>query len=189
MELNRESFSNEALNNNGRGGIGVPDAGAKPLTKAPRAVYGLFSLFLRWLYPEQRKTHRHSFPPIISYLGAMQTSHAYRVADIGLCGFYMLTVERWLPGTEFPVTLKRIDREGNQRKEPVTLLSRVVRHGPDGVGFSFAVADHEVAAAETPKLERLNPSIGPWASYMDLEMFLEGLQLAEFDAPELERAS
>lgn len=149
-----------------------------------RAEDTLLTRFLRWLYPEQRKTSRHTFPPIVSYLGALRTAHPYRVADICISGFYMFTAERWLSGTEMPVTLQRIDSEGQKCDVTITILSRVVRCGPDGVGFSFAHGECENTDPASGESES-----GPWASRVDLVKFLEDLELSEFDTPELERAS
>ena len=47
----------------------------------------------------------------------------------------MITEERWLPGTSFPLTLERTDVEGEGRC--LTVNATVVRAGEDGVGFSF----------------------------------------------------
>jgi hypothetical protein len=144
----------------------------------------LFTRFLRWLYPEQRKTSRHTFPPIVSYLGALRTAPPYKVADICVTGFYMFTAERWLLGTEMPVTLQRIDSAGQDRDVTITILSRVVRCGPDGVGFTFAPGECESDDSVSGESES-----GPWASRADLVKFLEDLKLPVFDTPELERAS
>jgi hypothetical protein len=150
--------------------------GQQPAQKTEK----LLSRFLRWLYPEQRKTIRHSFPPLVSFMGSVLTSIPYRVADVSPAGFYMMTVERWLPGTEFPVTLRKIGRNGIQGLEEITLLSRVIRCGPDGVGFVFAVHGTDSGAAEA--------EVGIWANERELNQFLEGLAFSDFEA-ELDRAS
>jgi hypothetical protein len=134
------------------------------------------------MYPEKRKTIRHSFPPVISFLGTDRLTTPYRVADISVAGFYMLTPEHWLPNTEFPVTLKRIDTEAQQYTEAITLLTKVVRCGPDGIGFSF------VLSIGNGDSEEANSQPGLWAGRKDLERFLEGLKLSEPEATDLERA-
>lgn len=149
-------------------------AGSNPGPRLP-----LFARFLRWLYPDQRKTNRHVMPPLVAYLGSIRTSKVFKVGDISSSGFYMLTPERWLPGTEMPVTLQRTD--GLDLPASITLLSKVVRSGTDGVGFSFALVGISVGESEDPR-----PGI--WGLKDDLKLFLDGLHLPEYE-PELERAS
>jgi hypothetical protein len=153
--------------------------------KKPPATFGssqkqpLFARFLRWLYPDQRRTNRHAMPPLIAYLGTVRTSEVYVVGDVSMAGFYMLTQERWLPGSEMPVTLQRTDAE--DLPATITLLSTVVRSSSDGVGFSFALT--RLTAAQSA-----DPRPGIWGLEDDLRKFLEGLNLAEYE-PELEQAS
>jgi hypothetical protein len=190
MESKSDSLSRDARESIQGGGATAINAPARRSPATPdsdpsvHAKDTLFTRFLRWLYPEQRKTSRHTFPPIVSYLGALRTAPPYKVADICISGFYMFTPERWLLGTEMPVTLQRIDSEGQKRDETITLLSRVVRCGPDGVGFSFALGECENDDSASGESDS-----GPWASRADLVKFLEGLKLSEFDTPELECAS
>jgi hypothetical protein len=195
MESKNDGFSSGRTKGIWGGGVSSIDAAAghPPIAAntnpSLRTKDKLFTRFLRWLYPDQRKTHRHTFPPIVSYLGTLLTSPPYRVGDVSLSGFYMLTTERWLPDTEMPVTLLRIDVEGNKSKESITLLSKVVRTGPDGVGFAFVLNDCGKSAARS--LESKSTSSHPegWASRKDVEKFLEGLKLSEFEILELEGVS
>src|SRR6266568_6053774 len=133
----------------------------------PGAKPPLFARFLRWLYPDQRKTNRHAMPPLVAYLGAVRTSKVFEVGDVSNAGFYMLTQERWLPGSEMPVTLQRTD--GEDLPATITMLSKVVRSGSDGVGFSFAVPGTDAEGTITDS--------GAWAIENDLKQFLNGLHL------------
>lgn len=148
----------------------------------------LFTRFLRWLYPDQRKAQRHSYPPIVSYLGAVHTTRAYQIADISLKGFYMITLERWQPGTTILITLERTDLGGSGFGKSITLLSTVARTGPNGVGFSFSVAGNE-AASGSSRLASTSAFPGSRVSEEDIGKFLEGVNLPDFDDSELERAS
>jgi len=73
-----------------------------------RAKDPLMKRLIRWICPDQRVANRHSMPPVIAYLGLVHTSKEYKVGDISVAGFYMITEERWIPGTGFPITLERI---------------------------------------------------------------------------------
>lgn len=78
-----------------------------------------------------------------------------------------------------PVTLQRTD--GVDLPATITLLSRAVRYGTDGVGFSFALVG-------TTAAQSADPRPGIWGLEEDLKLFLDGLHLSEYE-PELERAS
>jgi hypothetical protein len=149
-------------------------AGSNPGARPP-----LFARFLGWLYPDQRKTNRHVMPPLVAYLGSIRTSKVFEVGDVSSSGFYMLTQERWLPGTEMPVTLQCTS--GVELPATITLLSTVVRSGTDGVGFSFALVGATAA-------ESADPRPGILGLEDDLKLFLDGLRLTEYE-PEMERAS
>jgi hypothetical protein len=144
---------------------------------ASRSKEPLMKRIMRWLVPDQRVANRHTMPPLTAYLGMVRTSKEFKVADVSVAGFYMLTDERWITGTGFPVTLERTD-EGWQGRT-LTVYATVVRAGEDGVGFSFLNAKDE---------EQKNSENG--ATRVDLTQlaqFLKGLPLSDVDS--LERAS
>lgn len=61
------------------------------------------------------------------------------IQNISSTGFYLVTKERWLPGTMVTMTLQRTDMaHENSRTEPhISVLSKVVRLDEYGVGFDF----------------------------------------------------
>lgn len=135
---------------------------------------------LRWICPEKRVANRYCDPPLIAYLGTVRGSSEFKIGDFSVGGFYMITGERWLPGTSFPVTLERIDPDGLGRK--LTVTATVVRTGHDGVGFSFV----------PPQVEDGDSSRNHGTAVLDftgLAAFLNGLTLAKAEDGILERAS
>ncbi|HEY2469408.1 MAG TPA: PilZ domain-containing protein [Terracidiphilus sp.] len=142
---------------------------------ASRPKDPLMKRLMRWLVPDQRMANRHLMPPLTAYLGMVRTSKEYKVADVSVAGFYMLTDERWIPGTGFPVTLERTD-QGQSRT--LTLYATVVRTGEDGVGFSFLNPAEE---------EQQNGDNARRVDLTQVAQFLKGLQLSDPDS--LERAS
>ena len=194
MKSRSDSLSTQRAKGTQGGGATVIEAGAEQsfgVSDASPTVHTddkLFTRFLRWLYPNKRKADRHTFPPIVSYLGTHRTTAPYKVADIGIAGFYMLTIDRWLPGTEMPVTLQRFDAGRDKTIESITLLVRVVRCGRDGVGFAFPLMDEGNPVAESIPLTNGDSNPG-WANRKDVERFLDGIEQSGFNAPELERAS
>jgi hypothetical protein len=174
MEPNRDLASRESIKSIPGGsttGLHTQQRpnGASGAKVAAASKDTLITRFLRWLYPDQRKARRHAYPPIVSYLGAVQTTRPYQIADISVAGFFMVTVDRWLLGTEMPVTLHRTDKPGKISDACLTLPSTVVRTGPTGVAFSFVLHEQDEATRQ------------------NVERFLEGLELSEFE--ELEQAS
>lgn len=139
----------------------------------------LMKRFMRWLVPDQRVANRHAMPPLTAYLGQVRTSKEFKVGDVSVAGFFMLTEERWIPGTGFPVTLERTDEAGQGRT--LTVHATVVRTAEDGVGFSFL----------SPTEEEPHTSGSPASTKVDLSrvaQFLKGLPLSE-SGNSLERAS
>ena len=145
-----------------------------------RAKDPLMKRLFRWLVPDQRVANRHAMPPLIAYLGLVRSSKEYKVGDISVAGFYMITDERWILGTGFPVTLERTDEQG--QGQSVTLFSTVARIGEDGVGFTFVQpVTEEDAAGGSHASMRLDLT--------KLAQFLKGIPLASSDSNGLERAS
>lgn len=140
----------------------------------------LMKRFMRWLVPDQRVANRHALPPLMAYLGQVRTSKVYKVGDVSVAGFFMLTEERWIPGTGFPVTLERTDEAGQGRT--LTVHATVIRTTDDGVGFSFiSPADEEPRTGDSAGTTRMDLS--------RVAQFLKGLPIAEPGGDSLERAS
>lgn len=61
------------------------------------------------------------------------------IRDISATGVYLVTGERWNPGTPVTLTLHRGGVTGETADEQVTLQARVARTGEDGVGLAFEI--------------------------------------------------
>jgi hypothetical protein len=145
-----------------------------------RAKEPLMKRLIRWICPDQRVANRHSMPPLTAWLGMVRSSKEYKVGDVSVAGFYMITEERWIPGTSFPVTLERTDDAGMGRS--LTVHASVVRIGEDGVGFTFLQnAAEESADGPTGANSKVDLT--------KLAQFLKGIQLSNPEADQLERAS
>src|SRR5579863_2486244 len=134
----------------------------------------LMKRLMRWIVPDQRVANRHAAPPLVAYLGLVRTSKVYKVNDISIAGFYMVTEERWIHGTGFPVTLERTTGTPG---ETLTLYCTVVRTGADGVGFSFLQPQEEKDSTQGRGPARLDLT--------KLAQFLNGIPLSEPTAEEL----
>ena len=134
---------------------------------------------MRWIVPDQRVATRHPMPALSAYLGLVRSSKQYKIGDISIAGFYMITEERWILGTGFPVTLEREDEAG--KGQTLTVFSTVVRSGVDGVGFTFLHSNEEQADDDGRASKKVDLT--------DLAQFLKGLPLSQPTGDALERAS
>jgi hypothetical protein len=119
--------------------------------------------------PEQRKSPRDASSGLAAYYwtGAAPSSH--NVKDISSSGLYIITEERWYPGTLVLMTLQRAsDGEANVEKS-ISVHSRAVRWGNDGVGLQFVPKDDPVAR------KGLNELVNG-VSKRELDQFLEQLR-------------
>jgi hypothetical protein len=95
---------------------------------------------LRWLFPpptpgDRRRGERIPAPGLIAYYWTGGTPQAYQLGDVSQSGLFLLTEERWLPGTRIVMTLQR---GGKDRPEEIHRVeSEVIRWGVDGVGCAF----------------------------------------------------
>lgn len=91
--------------------------------------------------PEPRKNSRESVPGLIAYFFTGATPVAHTVRDISFSGLYVVTDERWYPGTLVQMTLKKTE-EGMPRTEySISLTVKSLRWGNDGVGVAFILRD------------------------------------------------
>jgi uncharacterized protein len=96
-----------------------------------------FIKFLRWLSTDRRGSKRHPLPGLVAYYWTGGAPQAFHIADISTNGLYLLTDERWFPGTMILMTLQRTNTEGDDPDDFISVLTKVIRWGTDGVGLSF----------------------------------------------------
>jgi len=96
-----------------------------------------FIKFLRWLSTDRRGSRRHPLPGLVAYYWTGGAPQAFHIADISGMGLYLLTDERWFPGTMILMTLQRTNTDGDDPDDFISVLTKVIRWGTDGVGLSF----------------------------------------------------
>ena len=96
-----------------------------------------FIRFLRWLSTDRRASKRHPLPGLVAYYWTGGAPQAFHIADISNVGIYLLTDERWFPGTMILMTLQRTNTDGDDPDDFISVLTRVIRWGADGVGLTF----------------------------------------------------
>ncbi len=93
-----------------------------------------------WLSSDRRRAPRQPLPGLVAYYWTGSAPRAYQISDISASGFYLLTEERWFPGTMVLMTLQRTDSSGKNLDDSIAVQSRVVRWGSDGLGLAFVVS-------------------------------------------------
>jgi hypothetical protein len=88
---------------------------------------------------DHRKAPRLKLPLLVAYYWDGAAPAPHEVQNISSTGFYLLTEERWQPGTIVTMTLQRTSTaHGNPSAEQhIAVMAKVVRLGEDGVGFAF----------------------------------------------------
>jgi PilZ domain len=93
-----------------------------------------------WLSSDRRRSQRQPLPGLVAYYWTGSTPRAYQISDISSSGFYVLTEERWFPGTLVLMTLQRTDSLGKNVDDAISVQTKVVRWGSDGLGLAFVLA-------------------------------------------------
>lgn len=136
------------------------------------------SWFKRLLSYDHRQGERLEAPLLVAYYwdGSIPTAH--KIRDISSTGFYLLTTERWHLGTIVTMTLQRSDTGtvNPSGEHYVSVQSKVVRLGEDGVGFAFIPVESKRSdVAQTSK--RVQTSKNKVADKQALRKFLDHLKL------------
>lgn len=88
------------------------------------------------LSQDRRDAQRHPSPRLLAYYWDETKATVHSLRDISLSGFFLLTEDRWYPGTVVLIQLQRTDDSryaGSARS--IAVQSKVIRFGADGVGF------------------------------------------------------
>lgn len=82
---------------------------------------------------------RRPAPGLAAYQGTGSLPRQYDVKDISCTGVYLLTEERWTPGTPLSLTLQKKGPPEESSEHRITRQAKAVRWGDDGVGLSFVL--------------------------------------------------
>ena len=121
------------------------------LTKPGRSLKAPSAWLERWWAPDPRRAPRQAAPGVAAYYWSGSPLVARGVRDLGSTGVYVVTEERWYPGTLLLIT--QPDAEGGEQSAEfsIPVHTQAVRWGQDGIGLRFVLAD--VPAASGALLE------------------------------------
>src|SRR5580658_8966559 len=102
---------------------------------------GLRSLLDKVFSREQRRAERLPASELAAFYwtGASPVEHDIR--DISSTGLYLVTEERWYPGTLIMMTLQKKDGPEDAPGRSIAVQSKAVRWGSDGVGLEFLLPE------------------------------------------------
>jgi len=99
------------------------------------------SWLARWWSPDPRKAPRYPEPGLAAYFWTGSAPKVHKVKDISSAGMYLLTEERWYPGTLILMTLQKADSGEDGTESSISVYSRAARCGDDGVGLQFVLSN------------------------------------------------
>ncbi len=111
----------------------------------------------RWWSPDPRKAPRDPAPGLAAYYWTGGPSTAHEIRDISSTGLYVVTEERWYPGTLVLMTLQNTAFGEEVAERTICVHSRAVRWGKDGVGLQFVLQksdDSTMGAADRKALDK-----------------------------------
>jgi len=138
----------------------------QPGTKDPRPPR---SWLERWWSPDPRKAPREASPGLAAYYWTGGPPEAHNIKDISSTGLYIVTEERWYPGTLVLMVLTKTDDGEESAERSISVHSRAVRLGNDGVGMQFIL--HDGADGRRQK-----NSVGNSVGRAELDQFLQRLR-------------
>lgn len=107
--------------------------------------------FSRLFSTEHRRSERKPAPGLVAYYWEGSAPKAHEIQNISSTGFYLLTKERWHPGTVVTMTLQKTAVAGHNPELYIAVQTKVIRLGEDGVGFVFVQLEpHEADRGDGP---------------------------------------
>jgi PilZ domain-containing protein len=101
----------------------------------------LKGLFKQMFDRDRRRADRHSSPKLSAFYWTGAAPEQHLIRDISKTGLYLLTEERWYPGTLVMMTLQKNDEMEGASERSIAVQSKAVRWGTDGVGLQFIVVE------------------------------------------------
>jgi hypothetical protein len=97
----------------------------------------------------QRRAQRHLEPRLVAFYWDGNVPQPRYIRDVSNTGFYLVTDQRWYPGTLITMTLQRTEKSDDGSKSSIAVRARVIRVGDDGVALAFVFPQAEEARQVT----------------------------------------
>ena len=90
---------------------------------------------------ETKRAERRPAQGFVAHYRVGRSSRQGDIKNISSTGLFLLTEERWVPGTVVSLTLQMQTPLEAISEHPITVEAKTVLWGEDGVGFSFVLPD------------------------------------------------
>jgi hypothetical protein len=104
----------------------------------------------RWLEllssRERRRAKRQESPNLVAHYWDGAAPAAHDIRDISLTGLYLLTDQRWYPGTVVTMSLQKTDVADTDPDRSIMVNAKVVRLGADGVGLALVLPEKHASS-------------------------------------------
>ena len=97
----------------------------------------MMNWFEELMSQQRRSARRHIEPRLIAFYWHGVVPQPRHISNVSAGGFYLLTEDRWYPGTLITMTLQRTEKSGDGSTSSIAVQARVIRAGEDGVAVKF----------------------------------------------------
>jgi hypothetical protein len=169
----------ELEDSSGKDRPNIPKPYEMEIAEAEEEVEPPKSWLQRWFSPDRKtpelkRAPREHMPRLAAYYWTGDAPKPHSIRDISSSGLYVVTEERWYPGTLILMTLQEKDNGEKITEHSISVHSRAVRWGNDGVGLQFIPQD-------APGVQKGLESLPNGAKRKDLERFLKRLTQGKQD--------
>lgn len=95
--------------------------------------------FEELMFQHQRRAPRYIEPRLVAFYWDGTAPIPRYIRDVSSTGFYLVTEQRWYPGTLITMTLQRTEKTDNGSKSSIAVQAKVIRPGEDGVALAFVL--------------------------------------------------
>lgn len=103
--------------------------------------------------PDPRIASRQPVNGLVAHFFTGGVPKAHETRDVSATGLYVITTERWYPGTIIRMTLTKPDTGRVPSERSITIQAKSVRWGNDGVGLQFVVAPRKSGRGPSSEFE------------------------------------
>ncbi len=141
-----------------------PSARSESVSRMKNEPRNWFTRLLLGDPVDPRKAAREPLPGLIAYFFTGGTPAANAVRDISATGMFVITSERWYPGTVVRITLT--DRRNPIVERSITVNARAARFGRDGVGLEFLLEEKDHGNTPARKDERTGVDLAQMEEFL-----------------------
>lgn len=93
------------------------------------------------------RAQRHIEPRLVAFYWDGAVPMPRYIRDVSNTGLYLVTEQRWYPGTLITMTLQRTEKSEDGSKHSIAVRAKVIRPGEDGAALAFVFPKPEDARA------------------------------------------